>query len=500
MPESDRPNRPRRAARRRHGALVLLLTVALALPVAGSATGADAPSTSAAAVLAGAPRHAEKNHQDKARQDRANHGRGAVAVKMRGDRGASATVTRNKAQNYRPRTGMRVNNPLRSEARRRIISHIVNSIESTRAGQKIRIFTWNLASTTVVRELLDANARGVSVRLIMSQGKANEQPRDGDYWRLKRGLKRRSHSHPQPKALHSWARACDRSCRGRRGISHSKYFLFSKVGKKASNVVISTSANATEVSANDQWNDAWTLVGNKKIYNGFMDNFSQSAKDKPLKRGYRTTNAETMSAYFYPWSGKDARGDRVMKELKRIKCTGVRNGTGINGRTSIRIAQDAIIDDRGIAIAKILRQKWQAGCNIRIAYALIGRQVRYILGHTSRGPVPIRQIVQDFNGDYVYERYLHAKVLSVSGRYRQDRSARIVWQGSENWSGLAKLSDEQGFKIRRSGAQKNYSAWVDYLFNNPPPRGSAREVADREAAARARGIDPYALIREELEG
>ena len=182
-----------------------------------------------------------------------------------------------------------------------------------------------------------------------------------------------------------------------------------------------------------------------------------------------------------------------MKELKRITCVGARGGTGVAGRTRIRIAQDAILDDRGIEIGKILRTKWENGCNIRIVYALMGGQVKSILQNTSRGPVPKRQIVQDLDDDGVYDRYLHSKSMAVSGWYREDRSARVAWQGSENWSGLAKISDEQGFQIRRGGAEGVYARWVDYLFNNPPPR--QRTTTMRLAAAR--DVDPYALIREE---
>ena len=171
-----------------------------------------------------------------------------------------------------------------------------------------------------------------------------------------------------------------------------------------------------------------------------------------------------------------------------------RGGTGINGRTRIRIAQDAIINNRGIEIAKILRTKWENGCNIRIVYALMGKQMLGILRHTSRGPVPIQQIVNDWDGDGVYDRYLHSKVMTVSGWYRKDRSSRVAWQGSENWSGLATISDEQGFRIQRGGAEGVYARWVDYLFHNPPPPPPQTTLR----MARARGVDPYALIKEEL--
>lgn len=404
--------------------------------------------------------------------------------------GAPSLVLRAAARRYTPTQGVRTNDP--RTAPRVILGHILKSIRSVRHGESIRIISWNVNSGAFVDSLLDANRRGVSVRLIMSKGKADEQPPSGSYWRLKRGLRNVSKTHPQTRGQRSWARACDRSCRGRRGIAHSKSFVFSRVGN-ASRVVMSTSANATEVSADSQWNDMYTLVGNRKVYAGFLRIFEESARDRPVTPGYRTVTGGSAMAYFYPWQGRAARGDRVLRELRRINCKGARGGTGVNGRTRIRIAQDAIIGERGMRIGERLRRLHEEGCDIRIVYALMGKQVRQIVTHTNRGSVPIRQIVQDFNRDGVYDRYLHAKVMTVSGRYRSDRSARVAWQGSENWSGLAKISDEQGLRIRRPGAEIVYTRWVNRLFNNPPP--SSRAVV---ANARRMGIDPYAIIKENL--
>jgi phosphatidylserine/phosphatidylglycerophosphate/cardiolipin synthase-like enzyme len=384
-----------------------------------------------------------------------------------------------------------ITNDPRSADRRRLLEHIIKSIGGTRRKQHIRIISWNLNSRGFVDKLLAAHRRGVSVRVLIADGKSLE---NNEFWRLKRELhEKRPRKARVGKKYRSWARTCEGSCRGTRGIAHSKFFLFSRAGK-APRVVMSTSANATEVSVNYQWNDLYTLVGNRKIYRGFVQTFVEATRDEPVQRAFREFRGESVTGYVYPWKGKDARGDRVIQELKRITCNGAKGGTGLRGKTRIRIAQDAIIDQRGIDIARILRHKWESGCHIRIVYALMGKQVRGILTHTSRGPVPIRQIVNDYDEDGIYDRYLHSKSMAVSGWYRQDRSSRVAWQGSENWSGLAKLSDEQGFQIRRGGAEGVYARWIDYLFENPPvtaPKTTARIAA-------ARGVDPYALIREEL--
>jgi hypothetical protein len=417
---------------------------------------------------------------------------GAVASEVRAATAVPAATVPVRAERrfYTPRTGVIHTDPRRAD-RRKLLEHIIKSIGATRRKQFIRIISWNIGSSAFVKKLIRAHKRGVAVRLLMAKGKAEGNQ---GFARLRRTLRaNRPRGERLPHKYRSWARACDRSCRGRRGIAHSKLFLFSKAGQ-AERVVMSTSANATDVAVQYQWNDLYTTSGSRRIYNGFVDAFSEASKDRPVRRGYRVFHGVDLTGYVYPWRGKQARGDRVMTELKRITCVGANGGTGINGRTRIRIAQDAILNDRGIEIAKVLRTKWENGCNIRIVYALMGKQVLGILRNTSRGPVPIQQVVNDFDDDGVYDRYLHSKSMAVSGWYRRDRSTRIAWQGSENWSGLAKLSDEQGFRIRRGGAEGVYARWVDYLFFNappPPPEGTL-------ARARARGVDPYALIREEL--
>ena len=453
--------RLRRALVPTAAATAIVLAASLAtVPTAGAAAGARTEVSSVGRVVGSAL-----------------PGAATAVAKPRGDRKV-----------FTPRTGVITNDP-RSADRRRLLEHIIKSIGNTRRKQRIRFISWNVASTGFVDKLIAAHKRGVSVRLLMANGKTEG---NGDYWRLKKALQQKRPK-TLPKSYRSWARSCDRSCRGTRGIAHSKLFIFSKVGN-ADRVVMSTSANATEVSANYQWNDLYTQVGSKAIYRGFMNAFQESVKDRPVKAGFRTFGGRNVTGYVYPWQGKNARGDRVIKELKRITCVGAKGGTGIGGRTRIRIAQDAILDQRGIEIAKILRTKWENRCNIRIVYALMGRRVLTVLRNTSRGPVPIQQVVSDFDQDGVYDRYLHSKSMSVSGWYRRDRSARLAWQGSENWSGLAKLSDEQGFKIDRGGAEGAYARWVDSLFNNPPPPTRATTMR----LATQRDVDPYALIREEL--
>jgi phosphatidylserine/phosphatidylglycerophosphate/cardiolipin synthase-like enzyme len=165
--------------------------------------------------------------------------------------------------------------------------------------------------------------------------------------------------------------------------------------------------------------------------------------------------------------------------LQQVRCAGAK-GAGINGRTSIRIAEDVILGKRGVRIAKRLRELNQNGCNIRLVYSQLGGKIWRLLRW-----IPRNHLVQDKDGDGAYDVYLHMKAMAISGHYGKKRNARIVYQGSENWSGLASVSDEQGLVIERASVERAYGARINRLFNIHLP--SARLLARPLLAP-----DPYA--------
>ena len=128
-----------------------------------------------------------------------------------------------------------------------------------------------------------------------------------------------------------------------------------------------------------------------------------------------------------------------------------------------------ILGRRGIKIARKLRELHQNGCNIRLVYSQLGGKVWHILAG-----VPRNHLVRDRDGDGAYDVYLHMKAMAISGHYGGRRGARVVYQGSENWSGLARVSDEQGLVIERGRVERTYGARINKLFNIHLP--SARSL------------------------
>ncbi|HYH35005.1 MAG TPA: phospholipase D-like domain-containing protein [Nocardioides sp.] len=390
-----------------------------------------------------------------------------------------STVTADPAAavgRYTPKTGATFSNPLRPEASRRIIRHKVRTINSVPRGEKIRIISWNVKSGLYRDALIRAHKRGVSVRVLMAGGVADRQGPSGDFHVLKRRLSE-GNARRKP-AMRSFMRKCVRSCRGTLGIAHAKSFVFSKAGK-AEWIVMGSSANATEVAARVQWNDAYTVVGQKDLYRKAVRVFNEAARDRRASPPYLSYNyAPGRRAFFQPYAGRHSVGDPVMRLLAPVKCRGARRA-GVNGRTAIRIAQTAILDERGVSIARRLKSLWNHGCNIRIAYTVLGPQIQDILRSPGgRGRVPMRQIAQDFDRDGSFDRYLHSKAMTISGHYGQNRSARITLNGSANWTKTALRSDEISFVLRDPATEQKYASWINGLFTQPPLPGQRTAMSE----------------------
>ncbi|HET9421833.1 MAG TPA: phospholipase D-like domain-containing protein [Nocardioides sp.] len=367
-----------------------------------------------------------------------------------------------KRPRYRPKPGVTFNRP----GQQSINDKVLRAIRHSQRGSKIRAMTWNFNSWVFVKALRGAHKRGVSVRIIMARRLAEEQGRGGPYNTLRRALQRQDRK-PE---MRSWFHTCSHSCRGKGGSMHSKMYLFSKTGSQP-RVVMSSSANMTGASATAQYNDMFTVVGSKRAYRGSIAVFNEASRDRPARP--RVYADGSIRGWFQPRSGLR---DLVSKMLSRVKCRGAR-GAGINGRTSLRIAQDVILGQRGIRIARQIKQLHRNGCNIRLVYSQLGGNVWRIL----QG-VPRNHLVRDVDGDGAYDIYLHMKAMAISGHYGGRRGARIVYQGSENWSGLASVSDEQGLIIDRGRVERKYGAQINRLFGihlrSARPLPAAKRVSD----------------------
>ncbi|HET9421120.1 MAG TPA: phospholipase D-like domain-containing protein [Nocardioides sp.] len=374
---------------------------------------------------------------------------------------------------FRPKKGVSFNVPGSQE----INAKVLRAIRHSPKRSKIRAMTWNFNSWVFVNALRAAHNRGVSVRIIMARTLANEQGPNGPFAVMRRALAGGNNNSRRP-AMKSWFRTCSHSCRGTGGAMHSKLYLFSKVGR-AKQVVMSSSANLTGSAASAQYNDMYTIVGRKKPYAVSIKVFNEAAKDRPAPyRGYQDGK---IRGWFTPNKG---RPDLPYQMLNNVKCQGAR-GAGIRGRTSIRIAQDVFNGDRGAKIARRIKELHRFGCNVRIVYSQMAGQSREILAG-----VPKNHLVSDRDGDGAYDIYLHMKAMSISGFYGRNRGARIVYNGTANFSGIGLIADENGLVIERDGVERAYGRQINRLFNIHL-KSVPLDPEVEESVERGLVIDPY---------
>jgi len=445
-----------------------------------------------------------------------------VAVSLSGVTApASATP-----DHFVPPNGPAFNNPYGKPGEvRRLIRHVNRTIDSVPRGGQIRISAWNVRSGNITNALIRAHRRNVSVQVVMDRANWNPVNPNVDASRLHAALK--VGNKERAKSKKSFLRRCISSCRGKYGIPHSKFFLFNKVRVKKNKeiktvrwVTMYGSYNATELGATIQWNDLYTVKEQEDRYRNFLGVFDQMAKDKPLRNPVTGFDDGVLATAFYPFVGQGASGDPIMDVLNTVSCTGAAT---TNGMTRIRIAQTAMYGDRGLALARKLAQLRRQGCNIRLVYAMFGNEVLQIL---RAARVPLTHLAYDADYDGLYDRYVHMKSMAISGNVGGNPAAKMTWNGSANWTSVALSSDEVVGVVRKNGVTNRYMQWIDYMFthrpavwgpehpgNNTAPTGrptvgsldtyesraAAQDQYDAQVEARAekRGVDPYALIKEE---
>jgi len=125
--------------------------------------------------------------------------------------------------------------------------------------------------------------------------------------------------------------------------------------------------------------------------------------------------------------------------------------------------------------------------------------------------------VQDFDGDGQFDNYFHLKAMTIVGHLGKDKSSWTTVNGSANWSGLARNSDENLGVFHSKKITKRYQKHLNYWYTHFPASGQGRAVAGRGVTPTDpdqlvfgtgsnavmedgtpysdRGIDPYANLQ-----
>ncbi|MCO5999138.1 phospholipase D-like domain-containing protein [Actinoallomurus rhizosphaericola] len=351
------------------------------------------------------------------------------------------------------RLGPIFNTPTGSKSKQGAIdSQITHLIAGAPKGAAIYVAMYHFYTKSLATQLINAKKRKVNVRVVLDHDSAGSAA----YKTLKKSL-------GSNRKKSSWVTLCakDRGCIASQ-FNHNKFFLFSTtLGSK--NVVLQTSANATDVAREQQWNDALTLKS-ASVYAAYRHYFYDLAKQHHTGNYHRIVHAGKYRVDFFPWAADDP----ISQDLDKVSCT---------GGTHIRIVM-------GFFFWKPIAQRlWKLddeGCRVQVVVGSVGKSALRELtrpGGRHGGP-EVRYLPE---GGQAYE---HSKYLLLDGRY-QGKNQKVVITGSVNYTNVAfHAHDEAMITIADAGLEKSYVTNFATVFG----RGKALTYADAGAKLAATGV------------
>jgi len=342
-------------------------------------------------------------------------------------------------------TGAVFNNPAAGDPTA-VVRQICGLVRQAPSGSRIRIAHFVIsgaAGLDFANELIAAKRRGVDVQVVL------------DGWQVRNTAVealRREFGTDRSRA--SWLHVCTglspegntAACIGTKG-NHNKFYLFSQTGGR-SDVVVQSSANFTDVNSATYWNNAMTLVGNRRLYAAYNAYFEDLAAENRTDDYYRTVTTGmrggSVTAYFFP----RAEGDPIVDHLAKAGCrTGTTIRIGMSEWDTYRIA----IAERIVALAG-------QGCQVRIVHGLMDDAVRDLL--SSHPNISMHEL----NGATLPGR-IHSKYLLVEGDFDGDTDAHWVLTGSPNFNRTSlRRNDEAMVKTNIKPVYEQYRASFETMY------------------------------------
>lgn len=347
-----------------------------------------------------------------------------------------------------PQTGPIFNSPVSGTAKRDAIStRVAHLIAGTPKDSRIAIAMYHFSSMDTAAQLVAAAKRHVSVQVVLD----HESTAYAAFKRLKRGL-----GTDTKKA--SWVVVCDedRGCIGPE-FNHNKFFLFSTTGG-AQDMVVQTSANATDGARDTQWNDALVLR-DPAVYAAYLSYFQDLAAQHHKLDYHRTVQAGRYRLDFFPW----AKGDPISQALDQVSCT---------GGTRIRLSLGHF------TWGPIARRLWKlddAGCQVQVVFDIIGPKTLGALTKKGgrHGNPETRYLTEGGRTTYA-----HSKYLLIDGQY-QGRPQKVVFTGSNNYTTVGFHGhDEAMITVADPQLEQEYAGNFDAVFKHGRTAKSASSVPE----------------------
>ena len=171
---------------------------------------------------------------------------------------------------YMPTAGATFNDPTGSSRTEQtaLMDQIIDAVNNVPSGSVIRFVAYSFDYQPMAHALLAAKKRGAQVRLLIDSHTETDQIRQ-----LRSALGTGTSDG-------SYLRTCKYSCMANKpSFIHSKLYLFSRTGG-AKYVSMNSSANPAETGVSRSWNNTYTTVGDKTLYDANVDNFNDMLPDQ----------------------------------------------------------------------------------------------------------------------------------------------------------------------------------------------------------------------------
>jgi PLD-like domain len=216
----------------------------------------------------------------------------------------------------------------------------------------------------------------------------------------------------------SYLRTCKYSCMANEpSFIHSKLYLFSRTGG-AKYVAMNSSANPAETGISKSWNNTYTTVGDKTLYDAYVDNFNDMLPDKTNTDYYHTVESGVYKEYYFPRAGSTKNSDTLYNILNDVSCP-----------SSIKLTTYFWTNLRFYLAEKLADLK-KKGCSVEVIYPD---------GSGSQDTIESKVTAALLNGNVpTYNTrprnglYVHNKVILIDGTYQGIADQKIVYATSQN--------------------------------------------------------------------
>ena len=327
-----------------------------------------------------------------------------------------------QAKVYMPATGATFNDPNGTRDQQTVLMRqIIEAVNNVPSGSIIRVVAYSFDYQPVADALIAAKKRGAQVRLLIDSHASTAQ------------IKQLRSYLGTGTSDGSYLRTCKYSCMANKpSFIHSKLYLFSRTGG-ATQVSMNSSANPAETGISKSWNNTYTTVGDKTLYDANVANFNDMLPDKTNTKYYHTVESPPYKEYFFPRAGSTKNSDTLYNILNDVSCP-----------STVRLTTYFWTSAR-LYLAEKLSAMRKAGCTIEVIYPdgpgaqdTIYPQVTAELRSGK---------IDTWNTRPKKGLYVHNKVILIDGTYQGVGGQKLVYATSQNLT-LTSLRESNEVMLR----------------------------------------------------